>query len=506
MPQFCKEHKREIVFLYVLLFLTYAIRLFCPTISIDTEILVTDPNANDPGWAGMGRWSVVLLGRLLRSDYFNLYAANVVAVIFFGLSIIALGYLFSKLLHDPKEQTAAMLIPGAVVVTSPCFAEQFGFTLQAAEVSICLFLLMVSFICLYDFLYEKQRRMGIVSWLLLMFVLGSYQSFYQLWICIASFLYALEIIRTDRAKEVRRNLFLILKYAVVFAAGAVLTEVIRSVLVAAFHIGGTNEYFGAMINWGKIPVRECLMNILKYCFKITLWPNFAKFFTFSGPIAAVLFVICVLFLIRKMRRYAILPSLALLITMSSSFLLAILMGSSAVFVRAQMTLCFTLAFFCLLTVLMFPHRRPRAAVAVICTVVMLVQFKNTSGLFLSDYSRYQEDVRYSQEIMERIDLANDTGIPRQNLKIAFVGNHASESTSVVVEGETLGKSFYDWDKENLYSGCVRICSFCRTQGYVFQTPTEEEYSEAQKYAESMETFPSKGSIGFYGDLAVVRLS
>lgn len=60
--------------------------------------------------------------------------------------------------------------------------------------------------------------------------------------------------------------------------------------------------------------------------------------------------------------------------------------------------------------------------------------------------------------MERIDLANDTGIPRQKLKIAFVRNHKAESAPIVVKGETLGNSFYDWDKKDTYAGCVRICN------------------------------------------------
>ncbi len=144
MKSFCRNHLREIVFIWLLLFLTYAIRIFCPTISVDTEILVTDPSANDPGWIGRGRWALVLIGKIFRPDYFNIYAANMTAVLFFGTAVILFGYMLSGYFDREGEQKAAMLIPAALIITSPCYAEQFGFTLQAAEVAFSMLLMMIS--------------------------------------------------------------------------------------------------------------------------------------------------------------------------------------------------------------------------------------------------------------------------------------------------------------------------------------------------------------------------
>jgi hypothetical protein len=505
MKSFCRNHLREIVFIWLLLFLTYAIRIFCPTISVDTEILVTDPSANDPGWIGRGRWALVLIGKIFRPDYFNIYAANMTAVLFFGTAVILFGYMLSGYFDREGEQKAAMLIPAALIITSPCYAEQFGFTLQAAEVAFSMLLMMISLFLLNRFLYEKKRGCGAASVLLLTFVFGTYQAFYPLWICLASFLYAVEIIRKDHFKETSRNLLLIVKYAIVFITAALMTWVIRCVLTAALRIHETSGYMDAMVGWGKFPVKECLMNIIRYAYRVAFNPDYFRFFGFAAVASAVLFVICFVALIRRHGSYAVLPSLALLITVSSFFLLAVATGSGQVLVRTQLALCPALACFALLFLDLFPGRVPGIAVGVLCAVITLIQWKNTSGLFLSDYFRYNEDIRYTAEIMNRIDEKNDSGILRKDLKLAFVGNHEPESTAIVLKGETLGQSFYHWDVENPYASSGRIYSFCQTQGYRFQMPSVEEYSAAQDYAERMNTFPGADSIAFYGDLVVIRL-
>lgn len=506
MKNFCRKQSRVIIFIWLLLFLTYAIRMFCPTISIDTEILVTNPSMNDPGWIGRGRWALVLIGKIFRHDYFNLYAVNVTAALFFGFAVLLFGYMLSGYFDGEREQKAAMLIPAALIVTSPCYAEQFGFTLQAAEVAFSMFLLMVSLFLSNRFFYEKKRGCGAASVLLLTFVFGTYQAFYPLWICLASFLYAVEIIRKDHFKEISRNLLLIVKYAIVFLAAAVMTWAIRCALTAALRIHETSGYMEAMVGWGKFSVKECLMNILRYAYQVAFSPNYFRFFGFAAVASAALFVICIVMLIRRHGKYAVLPSIALLITMSSSFLLAVATGSGQVLVRTQLALCPTLACFVLLFLDLFPGRGQRIAVGVLCAVITLIQWKNTSGLFLSDYFRYNEDIRYTSEIMNRIDEKNDSGIFRKDLKLAFVGNHEPESSAIVLKGETLGQSFYNWDVENPYASSGRIYGFCQTQGYCFQMPSAEEYSAAQKYAESMNTFPNDDSIAFYGDLVVIRLS
>lgn len=133
-------------------------------------------------------------------------------------------------------------------------------------------------------------------------------------------------------------------------------------------------------------------------------------------------------------------------------------------------------------------------------ITVFYQSQSMAQLFYSDYNRYQEDVKIANQIGYRImdlDLGEIPPYP-----VVYLGKHVQPIRANVIKQEVLGFSFFEWDGGN-YN---RIGNFMKSVGYDYLDPTEEQREKAIKIADSMPTWPHKGSVALKNDLIIVNLS
>ncbi|MCI9329031.1 MAG: hypothetical protein HFH22_04235, partial [Ruminococcus sp.] len=76
----------------------------------------------------------------------------------------------------------------------------------------------------------------------------------------------------------------------------------------------------------------------------------------------------------------------------------------------------------------------------------------------------------------------------------------------MIQGETLGHSFYEWDQTVPGGTCKRVLSYWHVLGYEYQNPDAQQWEAAEKLGEGMPAWPRQGSVVREGELVVIKLS
>ena len=80
---FIKVHKTSFILTTFFTFIIYGIKLFNYSISIDTEVIISNYKYLLNSWYGIGRFSLGFLKFILGLTPFNYYLSNVLMILFF---------------------------------------------------------------------------------------------------------------------------------------------------------------------------------------------------------------------------------------------------------------------------------------------------------------------------------------------------------------------------------------------------------------------------------------
>ena len=114
----------------------------------------------------------------------------------------------------------------------------------------------------------------------------------------------------------------------------------------------------------------------------------------------------------------------------------------------------------------------------IISLIILEQSLTTINLFLSDYHRFTWDKKFADNLMKKEN--------KENKKIVFVGSYGYEKRGIL-KGETLGNSFFEWDKDSDLGINRRAIGFMNALGYSLEVPTISEYETAKQITNNIKT-------------------
>ncbi|MEG1821086.1 MAG: glucosyltransferase domain-containing protein, partial [Malacoplasma sp.] len=160
---YIEKSKKFILIVIIFLLLSFGIRLLSNSLSIDTELFMFTSDALHNTWQGMGRWGLVFFNKLIMGNFFLLPFSNLLT--FFNILIysILINFLLYSLLNDKNKQffTKYQFILTAIFITSPIFAEQYGFTLQNVSVSFSIVLTSLSLIAFNYYLKSSDKKRNV---------------------------------------------------------------------------------------------------------------------------------------------------------------------------------------------------------------------------------------------------------------------------------------------------------------------------------------------------------
>ena len=168
---------------------------------------------------------------------------------------------------------------------------------------------------------------------------------------------------------------------------------------------------------------------------------------------------------------------------------------------------FALGFLAYVLILMAEaDRRLVYALIVLCIIGGYAQLNVTLRLNYTDSVRYAGDVRIATSIMEEINRLEDE---QHSYPVIFIGKHHAELNNSCVQGELIGYSFFEWDTDvEPYSffSTRRILGFMHTLGGNYAQGNERQFANALEYSQSMNNYPTKGSIKLHDGCIIVKLS
>jgi len=264
---FCRKNIPLIIAVSITLFFTYGIRLFWYSIGVDTDFFMSDKPGMLKWSMTIGRFGYVALSKLWYIKEFNPFTAFFTAFCLIWFFTISWCYIIAIFSRDTGRNNK--LIPFALIfMTMPVWAEQFYFLLQAAEnafiISLCPYVIYLLFKGFLD--HEKGKI--ICASMLLVLMISVYQAIVPMFCCgvFACFLLLQEY--SDYKPKVYRKLCLGI-FITLAGSLAVYFFIDRIIIPGIFHLERSN-YLENMNQWGKWNVKFIFVNLLLFCYTITI--------------------------------------------------------------------------------------------------------------------------------------------------------------------------------------------------------------------------------------------
>lgn len=448
---YIRRHIRLIGFIGLFTIAFCALRLIFPTVSYDTDEWLANPQNTLTHWLGIGRFSLVFLKYCFGTGT-SLLALNIVTYV----NVFIYTVLFLYFIHIDCERLDSRkdFLCGIVLISSPIFLEQYYFTLQSAEVSFAMILIVLSFITTYKLLTEKtslsrKGLLGAVTLILLIFSFGMYQAFVNLY--VIGVLICLYKLNTEDSRKNLKNIgFCLLIFLVSLIAYACISEF----AISYFNIV-KDGYLG--IEWFNGNFAGTLKDLIVTIGRIILG---------YGNILNLSYTFCLLYILYiiffRSKKYICWNNFYLIALLASPFLLNILTGTNFV-IRS------VLGFPVLCTFLFWEFYENEKLLKFCLYITVLSQIIHSELLLYSDYIRNKNDTAIAEKIYR--DCSAD-----ENTVIVFKGKRSADNNSFSFKGQVMGHSFFEWctDLDPQNAEWTRILYFMQSQGLRTASPALEQ--------------------------------
>lgn len=495
--KFIKKENKVIITLFIITFITYFIKLFFYSISIDTEQMLIQPQEIIKSWYSIGRFTLCIFKTIFNVAYINITLANWISMFLIFLSSIA--WIYNFYIINPKKEYSKLsyIILGSTFITCPYVIEQFNFTLQTVEISLCYLLETISFIYINKFIITNNKSYFLITIILNILCMGAYQSFVNIFICCTICSY---LIMTKKEKwNLKTSLIMVSKYIFIFTISFLLSQFISKIFsYIILHTISSGKYLSSQILWGKESFTLIIHKL--YDFIDTTLKGTG---IINLPYYLLITIITLIYTSYKVFKHKLkvtteyIPIIFLII---SPFLLFILLGQGIAY-RSLLGFPIVLGF--LFFYIINDNKKSYLSKLLIILGIITITHQAiiSTKLFINDYKRYQHDVSFAKKINKSLKKYDTTKT------VIFLGSKSSlEYLNERERGETIGYSFFEWDQTTNLGSNKRINNFMKTLNYKYKLPTEQEYKKANQYKSQLKIYPDKNSIKETKKYIIIKLS
>ena len=332
-----------IVCIAAVTFLTHGAILFTQRFGIDTEDIMKGHSA----FLETGRQGLVWLAKVLELDWFNLYLAQVLVLVFMTLFPVSAGYLFSRIGGQTEYLNLSLLVLGLSVVVSPFWVEQIYFLNQSPQVLLACVLIPVTVL-----LVEAARTDILHKWYclilsiaLMQVIFACYQSLITVYITAVAAAFLFSFLKEDY--PLKKGFQWIGFHGGTFCVGFVLYRIIS----VSFYMSEAGAGYQAnQLSWGKMSTADVIWNILRGV-KRSLGNHPPYYTGMYGVFCLLLAGISLYVVIRKRNRKYLLFLAAEAFLMFTPYVFSLIYGGE-VWARMQLTMPLSQGCILYLTVLL----------------------------------------------------------------------------------------------------------------------------------------------------------
>ena len=502
---YCNKRPIALVGLFALTIAFFGMWAFHHMVTFDAEGFYSLENGEKwyVQWIAIGRWAFVALKAALDVIAVNPYFATALFVLLLPLSALLWSFAFQRWAGSDQPLWVTLVFC-TLYLSHPIWAQQFGYRNQLEVMSVALAIAPFGMLLVGEWLRGKGAGWGIAALAVATFEFGCYQSFifmYALGICI--FLFH----DMQRESEGKKNLTLWRKLgmslAFVVVAFALCWGISKATEIA-FGVDSAVTYFSSQFQWGVRPAAENIHAIATYLFHSAFGNGIEFTALFAVEVFGLAFWIVAAWVRRKpWRGFATLIAFGIVLC---PFLLEIVTAGDIV-IRSQLAFVLAVSFLGMfelevLAQLLF-KRVPKGVLAVVIVVVAIIavvpQLQLQSRLLYTDVMVMDSDRTKMEQVYYQAMQAGG----RPGDAVCFVGGQSNAVNDTMVEHEVIGYSYFEF--VGSYDGGKAIEAM-QAYGFDVSKPTDAQESAARAEADSLEVWPSGGSISVHDGYYVVRLS
>ena len=527
---------------------TYGAWMTRQDITVDTEIMMADPDAMMNSWLGINRFGLVFTKHLFGQTAFHPVLSRVLTVILLWITAMVLSFFVYKWSGGQKRFRLFSAVFPVVYVTAPCFAEQLYFVLQSAEVVFAMLLCVLAASGAGQFAFFGGKWFWAAgSILLLVWAFGTYQAMAAVAASLIVILF-MTVYLGKNGKEQDRQRFGWLLAGVKLAAVFVIGFVLYMAAAAAVRTlsGGSEAYVADMMHWKKDGINVCLHSILGElrrvfdCYYAMFRPEF-------GWAVLLFFISSLVWMERRKRPGKLWYLAAVCVFLLSPFLMTLVSGYYQP-IRAHLVYPLAFAFLVsFLAAFLWPEEeaaegekmekacagkdsteksgaaengrekhRKRAvqrrkgaafAAAALCLLISWSQAEDGEALFETVHQVSEQDIGLTREIYGKAqETADREGRDIQDCVFIFLGKREPELPAEALRGDVIGCSFYQWDAESPMGISRRIYDLMQALELPSKEPVLSRYLDSLPFAEGMACYPEEGSVRMDEDTVIVKLS
>lgn len=539
MKEYLEKYRCRVILMLIFVFLIHGAKLHSEIIGIDTEDLIHLQGDFYGGWHNTGRQGLIALKWLTNSLTFRPYLAGMLTLVLFGLAVSAFFLLWDRMFKakcvDGQENKAsgkfAWIAGGMLLIAHPVITEQFYFTIQSVEICIGMLLTAVALYLIWSFRDRGGMFKPAAATILLLLPFSSYQIFVVLFIfgtVAVLFLEGIAKLKTGEDISAGKLLKGIASYLAVFLSAFAVNTIITKLFFSS------SDYLGGQILWGELPVLDNLRAIGGHLFRaLTGYDSVHYHFSF-GLLCIASLILLIRFWVRfgKQKKGVVAVLFFYFIALlSTPFLMTVICGGAPA-VRSQLVLPFLTGFLAYTDIVLLKMDNEMqkaevgndtatkgsvelrnkymrgiavAGVTAICVVGIWGQTQTTMSLYYTDRMRYEQDAFLGRELIEEIKkVAGDEKMP-----IAVIGGIPFSGNNACVDGEVIGKSFFDYDtkvKPKYYWSTRRILGFLHTLGADYPQVDASRFGNAKIESDYMPVWPAEGSVQIRDRMLIIKLS
>lgn len=493
------KERFQIILLGLVLLLVYGIRLSTLFITIDTEMIITDPANLYKSWITMGRWGLVLLKRILGTYTFNVYVAAFMMILSILATTVTWCYLFY--LVNGKRLKNSLCIFGTLWFTSPIMAEQVAFLLQSYEVTIAIGLIAISLILQLEYKRDKKWYQIFSSFILLTISFATYQAMVLVYVTAATMIFLIYYGKNANVTDLKTKIIYILNLIILFLVAYFAYLFINMILLHVLNLQ-SNSYIEEQMLWGKQSVAIILSNIIEYIWNMLSGNGF---FYNNGLIVLYVITLIILFIQHKMKDYW-LYVMAMLFLFMCPFLMVAIRGGGIQH-RTELTMPLVEAFLVLYVLdYMWSRTKKFYYIGLIFVLVaMMDQTQMSARLYYTSYVNNVQSVLFAIKISDRIEQLD---IDTKTTPVVFIGRIAYERNNSCLERTDFELAGYGNFEISFYTmhGTSIMQNYLRVLGINYVLPNDDQIILAEDLAKNMKTWPNTDSVRLSNGIVVVKLS
>lgn len=487
----------------IFVLLAHGSKINSEVIGIDTEDLIRLQDAFYSGWCQTGRQGLVFLKLLMNQWTLQPYVAAVLTVIFFGTAVMVYFCLWDQCCN--RKSIMAWILGGGFWIFHPIMTEQFYFTLQSVEICVAFLLVAFSLLFLVQHDWSSGRWRVLFPFCCLLVSFSVYQVFVLVFVFGTVSILFLNGIRKMRCQE---KLFFkeVIPYFLVFISAFFVNWIATKLFF------NESDYLNSMILWKSDVVWENIRAIIGHVVKVfTGYDVIYYHFSFG-----ILFVFSCFLLYRFCRTYGRgdkksvgLMWFYLCALLSTPFLMSLVCGGAPV-IRSQLVLPILTGFLAYVDMVLLEddyklNKKISTFFVVVCLIGVFSETKTTMSLYYTEKMCYEQDEFLGRELIQEIDRVRDGA----ELEVAIIGSIPFHGNHACVKGETIGKSFFEYDKDIepvYYWSTRRILGFLHILGANYPQANFESFEVARLASKDMPVWPEKGSVVIENNVLIVKLS